>query len=287
VPRLFGHRAVPWRRSPRTGLPDAGGERDLLPLLLQGQAVRRLVHREGPDVPSASGLRVLRPFGVAAMAMLATACLHNHTNAVVEAHADEMDSITAQATAKFVMPMCNWAQAGEIIPVESAPAFHRSAGDGPHVRQACGMISREIGRPAFVSAFVRDVCGGDDDRSCADRFYEMFIARMRERYAFAKWDDVSNKCAAYPVECKTWQNIELWAIGSHNEGVATWAKSSFADANERYEVEFENAYAAEQAERHRLGAALRAFSEGMASANRPAVTCTSNTIGITTTTHCR
>src|SRR5262249_31783605 len=146
----------------------------------------------------------------------------------------------------------------------SAPSEHLVEQSGLRVKQRCGMVVVEILADAAISRFVREVCGGTDNPDCGQRLWEMFVARLQERYAFANWGDVVNKCKAYPVECKQWIQIELWATNSHNEGVLGWTRTAFAEANTKYQAEYERAYEEELDRRRRLGAALQAFGASVA-----------------------
>jgi len=111
----------------------------------------------------------------------------------------------------------------------------------------------------------------------------MFVARLQDRYGFADWNWVINKCTAFPADCKQWSWIELWSIESHNDAVLEWTQRAMAQTQAHYQAEYERAYAEEVDRRRRVGAALQAFGNSMA---QPKIHCTSTTAGTVTTTNC-
>jgi hypothetical protein len=208
-------------------------------------------------------------------------CFHDRTGAVQQARQAEIDRVGAMGQSKLIMSFCS-----EDMDEFSKPSQHVvTRENGTRVTQPCGMVAMEILAQDSIAAFIRDVCGGTDSPECGKAHWEMFLARLQERYAFADWSWVLNKCKAYPVECKQWTWIELWATESHNEGVIGWTRSTMSQTNDRYQAAYDRAYLEEVEERRRVGAALSAF--GSAMAPKPAVHCTSNTFGTTTSTTCQ
>ncbi len=175
----------------------------------------------------------------------------------------------------------------------SPPSTHYLAQFG--TRQGCGLITVEVTSEEFGEAFLRNACGGEDGPECAAVYSDMFFARLQERFTMADWQWVVNKCKAYPVECKSFERIELWAMESHNDQVLAWARAAVRNTNASYAAEYERAYLAEQERRRARAEAISAGVNAFLSAGQPSVRCTTNTLGSatgrtygsTSTTTCR
>lgn len=161
------------------------------------------------------------------------------------------------------------------------PGFHMVHEGGEEVRQGCGSLVAEITGDAAVRSFVSTVCGGIDSKECTDRFTQMVLARLQERYRFANWQSVSNKCAAYPVDCAHWAEVEMWVRESHNSAVVEWAKTSYAERDREASAQIDGIRREEDT---RTRAAFAAFSQALTPP--PTVHCTSQTMGSTTQTEC-
>jgi hypothetical protein len=177
------------------------------------------------------------------------------------------------------------------------PATVAATAGSRTVEQQCGLVVVEILSDEAVKQFITEICGGTDDATCTEKLRQTFLARLRERYTLADWAAVADRCTAHPVDCKLWFNIELWAMGSHNQAVSAWAQEEYEqatkrfgnklqNANDRYAVELENADLEELEHRRRVGAAFAAFSNAMVQPQPTTVHCTSNTIGTMTNTTC-
>lgn len=205
-------------------------------------------------------------------------CVSERNVEIETSRQHEVDRIHGLAVSKLVMPECNNAKRapGDYSP----PSTHQVQSGTMTVSQPCGLISVEMMSDLELTKLVATLCTGISQAACGNRVQETFFARLRERYGFTDWAAVSNRCTAYPIDCK-WMNIELWAIESHNAAVVQWAQQSYRQTNERYQEEFDKAYAAEEEQRRR---ALSAFATAITPP--PSVQCTSSTIGTTTTTNC-
>ncbi len=195
-----------------------------------------------------------------------------------QAHGDQ---IREWGLSKLITSFCDGSQE------PSDPSTHRVQvhSNGVSVQQPCGMVVVEILSDEAITTFLKKVCGGTNSPECAQQHQDMFLARLEERYAFANWGLVLNKCKAYPIECKRWMNIEFWATESHNEGVLEWARTAFAQSNEYYQAQYEQAYAEERERRQEIGVAAQAFAAAFAP--KPSINCTTNTFGSTSTTTCQ
>lgn len=192
---------------------------------------------------------------------------------------------------RMVSPSCDDSSTSP-APPSSRPIAYK----GQKGRQPCGLIFIEITSERYVKNFIRDVCNGQDGPECNSSFLKMFLARMNERYAFADWASLLNKCQAYPVECTRWIKLEYWAISSHNTGVADWTRRNAYEADARHRAQAERAYEAEAERRKNIAAAIQGFGEGLTKASSPqsttqpesqrSVNCTSQTVGSMTTTSC-
>lgn len=150
-----------------------------------------------------------------------------------------------------------------------------------------------------MSRFAREICGLESDtldEACNERFAEMFIARLSECYASAKWTAVMQRCTAYPFECNSAVAIERQLLASHNAGIEAWYLGAVRYAHARQQAWAEQQQVAQQriaaeraADRRRFWGnfsnALGAMSQAMAPP--PSVRCTSNQVGSTTYTNCR
>jgi hypothetical protein len=210
-------------------------------------------------------------------------CFSSRRGEIETARQTELARVTGMALAKLISPDCT-----ESPPTPEPPGTRPFKVGERTGMQPCGLVAAEILAPNELTRFVDGMCAGREDATCDQRLLETFMARLRERYVFADWTAVDNKCTAHPLDCRQWLQVELWAIDSHNEGVVDWNKRTLQQTNDRYAAEFERAYAEEAEHRQRIGAALGAFSSAMSSAMAPTPTvhCTSNTVGITTTTSC-
>ena len=187
-----------------------------------------------------------------------------------------------EGLSKMIAPLCT-SKGGS--PRPSPPTWHWAvAKDGTYYKQPCGTIAEQVLTSSAIAGFIRDVCNGQDSPECGERLWKMFVARLYDRYTFAKWSWVINKCDAYPVQCKQWSNLEFWALQSHNDGVSQWTQKAMQSANVQYQEEEERAYEAEAERRRQIGLALQQVSASLAPA--PTIQCVSNSVGTTTTTSC-
>ncbi|HZI45437.1 MAG TPA: hypothetical protein VFD53_09465 [Ilumatobacter sp.] len=214
--------------------------------------------------------------------LLLVGCLSSRLSAIDEARSNEIRRVGHRGMGKLVMPSCTTAAQPSAL---SAPSIQYANQDGIQIEQRCGLVAVDVLSESGIETFIRTVCNGTDGPECGSSLAAMFLARLRDRYKFADWSYIQNKCTAYPVDCQQWVNIEYWAIESHNRAVVDWTQTAFDQTNSRYQGEYERAYIEEADRRRRVGAALQAF--GTAMAPKPAIHCTSHTIGATTTTNCR
>ncbi len=221
----------------------------------------------------------MRTFICFAMAVVLLGSASSRSGEIDQARQAELQRIGDLGLSKMILSFCNKSEE------PSATATHYVAEGQLRARQRCGMVSVDVLSTEAIAEFVEKVCGGVDGPECGQSAWNMFFARLTERYEFANWDQVAKRCVAYPIECKQWMHIEFWATSSHNDGVLEWSKAAFDAANAQYQAEFERAYAEEVDRRRRIGAALQAFGEAMAPP--PTVNCVSNTYGSTTRTRCQ
>jgi hypothetical protein len=213
--------------------------------------------------------------------LFAAGCFSSHTGEIETARKAEIYRIRDLTFSKMVMPTCVDPPTGQL-----QPPGQRRVGD-TDVLQPCGMVIAQLTANSSMQQFIAQVCGGVDDAACLNRFEQMFLARLRDRYGFADWNEVSNKCTAYPVDCKQWSQIEFWTLESHNANVTKWGEAQMERTNEQYQAQFEQAYVEELEHRQRVAAVFQGFADGLAaSAPAPTVHCTSNTYGSMTTTTC-
>jgi hypothetical protein len=224
---------------------------------------------------SDDSMRVARIVSVVFIA----ACVSSQTAEIESARQAEIDRVADRALRKLITASCSEDKASQ-----DSPSMRRVRYGDTVLVQACGMITVEVLAEVKVQQFTGEVCGGQDGPECGAKLWDMFIARLGERYVFADWKKVTTKCRAHPIECKTWSSIELWAMDSHNDGVKQWASEEFDETNKRYAAEFERAYAEESERRQRIGDAFAAM--GKAIAPPPRINCTANTYGTTTTMNC-
>jgi hypothetical protein len=100
---------------------------------------------------------------------------------------------------------------------------------------------------------------------CNSRFWTMAWARIVERYTWADFNAVQIHCQGYPDDCTTLRNIELRIKDS--DATRRAAAQAQIDAEQRRAV----------------AQALADYGKSLQSRN---VSCTSNTIGSSTYTHC-
>jgi hypothetical protein len=211
----------------------------------------------------------------------ASGCFSGRTGEIETARQAEINRVGELAASKIIRPSCSDDPQANDPPSQRRVAFGTSS-----IVQPCGMIVAEVLAKSNLEQFVQVVCGGNDDGGCLAKGWDMFIARLEERYVFANWTEVANKCRAHPVECKQWSSVELWALMSHNDGVSAWASDALAATNQRYQAQLEAAYQEERERRQRVGAALAAFGNALAPQPATNMNCTSNTVGTVTTTSC-
>ena len=183
------------------------------------------------------------------------------------------------------------------------PSMHEiDAGAGVMVKQPCGLVINEIASPNLFADFVREICGsvaGSVSEDCSKRFIDMFFARLGERYVATDWAAVDLRCRAHPFDCRRPVDIERIILDSHNAGVRAWYMRTAEAA--RANVALQNVQAAQQAmaqaaaeherQAERRRSVLRVIAAGLhgfdqAATPPPAINCTSNTLGNTTSTTC-
>jgi hypothetical protein len=142
------------------------------------------------------------------------------TTAIVMPAAQSAGRIHVVAAAAMIAPACNGSREA------TAPATHQIAIAGRFVNQACGMLTVDLSRPAFLDEFAASSCGGSFDETCSTTYSDMFWARLHERYTQADWDWVLNRCKAYPDKCQEQFWIESWAVESHNVSVSEWSRQA-------------------------------------------------------------
>ncbi|HEY1812980.1 MAG TPA: hypothetical protein VGG74_11585 [Kofleriaceae bacterium] len=218
------------------------------------------------------------------LASLVLAACYSSAQLETQRHT-EIDRVANEGYAQLVVPACTSASTTMEPP---GMTIHRFP-NGQEARVGCGLVLAKLLAPAEMQRFVAEICHGVDDDVCSGNFVQMFLAQLRERYTFADWSAVEERCTAHPIDCKQWVNIELWAIDSHDDGVVKHAKAQMNGVNDRYFA----SEAQQQAEHDRhmaaIGAVLQGAAQGMAEASQQpqTVNCTSNTIGTSTYTSCR
>lgn len=213
---------------------------------------------------------------------LAAACVKDRTTPVEQSHERALNEAHEAGLSKMVMPECE-----DRMGQDHPPSEHTVRQRGNRTQQRCGMVTFEVTSDDFFSDFLRDVCRGVDGEDCAETYRRMFFARIAERYPFADWDWVLNRCDAYPARCQQFAWIELWALESHNEGVIQFTEIAMERATAEHRAAYSPAYLAEMEERRRRADAIGAAFEGLAGAGRDTVTCTTTGYGATATTTCR
>lgn len=212
-------------------------------------------------------------------------CVSNHTGRVEASYRADVDRIANLGLSKMVNGACHNAskRPGDVF---TKPGQHIAVvSDRLRAKQRCGMIALELLDPPRVKVFIAQVCGGVDGAACANRYYEMFLARLTERYEFTDWNKILTRCKAYPVRCHQYTWVEQWAIEFHNDGVLAWTRKAVNDSRLQHAEAWERAYQREAAERRRIGRAIAAAGEAFKPP--PTTTCTSTSFGTTTTTTCR
>jgi hypothetical protein len=219
------------------------------------------------------------------LGFVASGCLSSSVSALDEQRRAAMFQIRDLFSSKVVRPSC-----GDDPKAPPAPPSVRAVEGLPQVRQPCGLVTVELEEPAAIAKFTLEICAGIRDSACESRYRDTFMARLEDRYAFADWNVVANKCRAYPVDCKDWFLVELWVLKSHNDGVSAWGRQQMEQANASYMAAYEQAYAEDAERRSRWAGALRAIgsgiSGGLAPTQSPTVHCVSNTYGTTSNTTC-
>lgn len=226
-------------------------------------------------------MRFVQVMGIAAV-VTGGGCVKDRTTPVEQSHEQSLTDIYEVATGQLVMPLCEGEPGGE-----HAPATHVVEHEGARIEQPCGTITAEITERDFLDTFVAGACTDGDEQGCLNTYRRMFFARLTERYAFADWPWVLNRCDAYPIECQQFAQIELWAMESHNQGVIDWAEVAMNEATAQHRAAYARAYQAEMDDRRRRAAAVQDAFEGFVNAGRDTVQCTSTTTGATTYTRCQ
>ena len=93
--------------------------------------------------------------------------------------------------------------------------------DQPHPK--CGLIGATMSTPEVVASFSATECKEPFgrtrkklSRACSDKYTELFVAALRERYQLADAATVNSECAATPG-CKGMLPYELLCLKSHND----------------------------------------------------------------------
>jgi len=83
------------------------------------------------------------------------------------------------------------------------------------------IVSAEISSMHFKRKFVDNVCEGNNDLTCENKFGKMFFARLVELYTSVDWGVVINHTNAYPELMNNLSELEQYVIGLHNENISS------------------------------------------------------------------
>ena len=147
----------------------------------------------------------------------------------------------------------------------------------------CGTIIADIYKE--TPTFIKAVCKGKPGTpECREKFVNMIIARWRQRYPHADWDQANLWCQANPAVCDLSTmagaaNFELQLLQSHNNYIFAKAKL------DHDQIQAEEALDSQRRAKI-IGDAFKAFGDGLQKSSQQQVHCQSSTYGPTTYTDC-